>query len=265
MIHLFNRFELKYILDINTAQEIIEELSRYTHPDPHGGAEGYRVTSLYYDSPDLDFFWDKIEGLKYRRKVRIRIYPGTDIEAVSEAMVEIKQRINRTVQKRRLKLPLEEAYTLCRGEYQWNHLSPLEQAVASEINYLTAAKNLQPTCIIDYHRKAFMGTQYNPGLRITFDTDLRCRTQNLGINQDLENHHFLPLNCCIMEIKVDETVPNWVSALLTRFNCELHRVSKYCAGVALDHHIAVMPLAVTPIPNLTLMESKEPLYESTLQ
>jgi SPX domain protein involved in polyphosphate accumulation len=35
-----------------------------------------------------------------------------------------------------------------------------------------------------------------------------------------------------MEVKADERVPQWVASLLARHNCQIARVSKYCAGVA---------------------------------
>ena len=58
MIKRFNRYELKYIVRIDEVDRIIEDLRSMTEPDAHGGLEGYRVVSLYYDSPGLDFFWD---------------------------------------------------------------------------------------------------------------------------------------------------------------------------------------------------------------
>lgn len=263
MIHLFNRFELKYILDINLAYEIMAELAKFTDYDAFSGPQGYRISSLYYDSPDLDFFWDKVEGIKYRRKVRLRIYPGEDPTRVNTGMVEIKQRINRTVQKRRIKLPLDQAYQLCENQLDISEFEGIDRLVASEVSYLASAKHLQPTCIIDYHRVAFVGRKYNPDLRITFDTQLRCRTQNLRVEQRFENHHFLPANACIMEIKVDETVPNWVSALMSHFNCELNRVSKYCVGVARDKHISVFPMIISPVSLVTKYMTQELKYHES--
>src|SRR5688572_18310466 len=106
MIRRFNRFELKYILPIRKADLIMRDLENQTVRDSHDHSEGYPIASLYYDSPELDFFWDKIEGIRFRRKVRIRVYPNDGYDKVTDAMVEIKQRLNKTVQKRRLVLPL---------------------------------------------------------------------------------------------------------------------------------------------------------------
>ena len=71
MIRRFNRFELKYILPLTRCARLIDELMDQIVPDRHGGSAGYSVVSLYYDSPDLECFWSKIEGVKYRRKVRL--------------------------------------------------------------------------------------------------------------------------------------------------------------------------------------------------
>ena len=255
MIRRFNRYELKYIVRIDEVDRIIADLRSMTEPDDHGGPEGYRIVSLYYDSPGLDFFWDKVEGIKFRRKVRLRIYPGEDIEAVTEGMVEIKQRINRTVQKRRLKLPLEEAEQLCAGSLERNDLDPLDRQVASEVQYIVQAMHLMPTCITAYRRRAFVGGLYDAGLRITFDIDVSCRIHGLKVNHDAKNHLFLPPEWSIMEVKANEAVPDWVTSLLARHGCQLRRVSKYCAGLALARGLKVMPLVISPVAGMEVLRN----------
>jgi SPX domain protein involved in polyphosphate accumulation len=240
-IRRFNRYELKYILPVPRVAAILRDLAEMMQPDDHGGQLGYRITSLYYDSPNLDLYWAKIEGIKFRRKLRLRIYPGSDIEAVRVGMVEIKQRVNRTVQKKRLKLPLEQAEALCRGEAPEVELDELDWVAASEVQYMVAAMHLRPTCVISYLRRAFVGGRYDTGLRITFDTDLRSRVHALQVNLPADNHLFAPPDWCIMEVKVNDTMPDWVTSLLARHNCELRRVSKYCAGLARARSIKIVP------------------------
>ena len=256
MIRRFNRFELKYIITVKKAEEIIEDIKNLTVPDLYGAQNGYRVVSLYYDSPQLDFFWDKIEGIKFRRKLRIRIYPLNNIEDTTEGMVEIKQRLNRTVQKRRLCLPLAKAEQLCAGVLKEERMGtgildeiidPLDQQVASEIQYIVRAKHLKPTCITDYHRKAFLGNIYDYGLRITFDTDVKARVHGLKINLNTSNHVFLSPDRCIMEVKVNEAVPDWMTSLLARHECQIKRDSKYCTGLATARGIRVLPFTISPV------------------
>ncbi|HTF87820.1 MAG TPA: VTC domain-containing protein, partial [Planctomycetota bacterium] len=104
-VRTFNRYELKYLVSHATGQAFQADLAGYARPDPHSDPEhGYPVYSLYWDSKDFDFFWEKIDGQKYRRKLRLRRYAND-----GGAFIEIKQRIDRTVQKRRVRMPLEKA------------------------------------------------------------------------------------------------------------------------------------------------------------
>jgi SPX domain protein involved in polyphosphate accumulation len=244
MIRRFNRYELKYIIPVAQSTEIIADLESFTEPDPYAGTAGYRLVSLYYDSPGMDFFWAKIEGIKFRRKLRIRIYPADPIRSTTHGMVEIKQRVNRTVQKRRLKLPLDEARQLCRGHLPEGELEPIDRQVASEVQYMVNAMHLAPTCITAYRRQAFIGGLYDAGLRVTFDTDVRYRVHALEVNQDAGNHLALPPDWCIMEVKVNDAVPDWMTSLLARHGCQLTRVSKYCAGIAKGRQLDVLPLVI---------------------
>ncbi|MEU3120556.1 VTC domain-containing protein, partial [Streptomyces albidoflavus] len=101
-LHAFNRFELKYLVPVEQAAQIRDELAERMERDAHSPVGGYGVWSLYYDTPQLRFYWEKIEGLKFRRKLRIRHYGDLDgVTDASPVCVEIKQRVNRVTQKRR--------------------------------------------------------------------------------------------------------------------------------------------------------------------
>lgn len=232
MIRRFNRFELKYILPVARCARLMDELREQISPDQHGGTAGYPVVSLYYDSPDFECFWTKIEGIKYRRKVRLRIYPEGDLRQVSEGSVEIKQRINKTVQKRRIGLLLEQAEALCAGSFDLTGLDALDAQVAQEVLVLRHSLDLRPAAITSYWRRAFEGHVENAGLRVTFDTHVASRMHALRVNEAAPNRLILPEDWCIMEVKADERVPQWVASLLARHDCQIVRVSKYCAGVA---------------------------------
>jgi SPX domain protein involved in polyphosphate accumulation len=246
VIRRFNRFELKYILPVAQCAKIIDDLKQQIPPDRNGGEAGYPIVSLYYDSPDLECFWAKIEGIRFRRKVRLRIYPGDDITKVTKGSIEIKQRINKTVQKRRLELPLEQAERLCAGELSLEGLDEMDTQVAHEVTYLSKGLNLQPSAITAYWRRAYEGQEENVGVRVTFDTMVSSRIHALQVNAPAVNRLILPADYCIMEVKADDRVPEWATSLLARHDCQLNRVSKYCAGVALLRDLKVRDLALSP-------------------
>ena len=103
----FNRYEIKYGLPVGAVRAILPDLRRFLGRDAYGSEHGfYSVSALYFDTPDLDCYLNKLDGLLYRRKLRIRIYPD---RLDGPAFVEIKQRVNRTVQKRRLPMTLQDA------------------------------------------------------------------------------------------------------------------------------------------------------------
>ena len=94
-----NRYEVKYLVATERVPALIAEWSSYTRPDPHSEGEwGYPIYSVYWDTDDFRFFWEKVEGSKYRRKLRFRRYGSAP-----EVFIEIKQREDRTLQKRRRK------------------------------------------------------------------------------------------------------------------------------------------------------------------
>jgi hypothetical protein len=234
MIRRFNRFELKFVIHVRQRDALRDDLSANMRTDTHGQHDGYyRVTSLYYDTPQVSCFWSKVEGIRFRRKLRLRVY-GPHVNADSTpVMAEIKQRINRTVQKRRVCLPLQRAYALAEGEDTGPYDDRRDAAVAAEIGYLARSLHLKPACVISYFRQAWVGSDYEPGLRITFDQDLVCRGPELGLRAGLSDHLFAPPDWLIMEVKVNEAVPLWVTRLLARHGCHLRRISKYCEGLAL--------------------------------
>ncbi len=113
----FNRYELKYLIHASQVKGITDDLLRQMAPDRHGDASGsYIITSMYYDSAELHMLRSKLIGSNFRRKLRVRVYGETPNDPAGMAMVEIKQRLSRTTQKRRVMLPLREALSLCNGQ-----------------------------------------------------------------------------------------------------------------------------------------------------
>ncbi|WP_416978839.1 polyphosphate polymerase domain-containing protein [Streptomyces sp. T028] len=231
-LHAFNRFELKYLVPVEQAAEIRDELAERMDRDLHSPVGGYGVWSLYYDTPQLRFYWEKIEGLKFRRKLRIRHYGDLDgVTDESPVCVEIKQRVNRVTQKRRITLPYQVARRLCDGKEMVKH-SPGESAFIQEVLELIVRLNLQPTAITGYQREALVGRDADTGLRVTFDRRVRGRDRDFhfGIPTP-ENRFTIPAHLSVMEIKVNERTPHWITDLAARRNLNLVRISKYVQSV----------------------------------
>jgi SPX domain protein involved in polyphosphate accumulation len=234
------RFELKYLIRHEQQQAIVDELHAFAEPDRYGDAQGsYAITSLYYDSPDHKAYWDKIEGQRFRRKVRVRTYGEDRVTPETAVFVEIKQRRNKTLQKKRVRLPYAAAVALDEYDRIASEMKAEDRRVLEEVAYLARTLRLQPACVVRYQRLAFNGTDANPDLRITFDTTLQARTHDLSLLSTgfADDTFFLSPNWAVMEVKVNRTAPYWLSKILRTHGATAHRFSKYCVG--LEHCLAL--------------------------
>lgn len=231
-IRRFNRFELKYMVTIREAEAIKKALGAYLVPDNHGDSTGaYMLSSLYYDGPDYRFYWEKVDGIRFRRKLRIRFYEtGAPLTEESMVFVEIKQRLNRVTQKRRILMRYGDALHLCEQREIPVH-DAQDDAVVNEVRGMGLQYDLRPASIIAYSRQALVGSDYDMGLRVTFDKDLRYRTYNLQLDDPEAGQFLFPPDWVVMEIKVNERIPYWLTELVAAYNLNLVRVSKYCRSI----------------------------------
>jgi hypothetical protein len=231
-IRKFNRFELKYILTLQQAENFKGALRAYMRPDEHGNDNGrYALTSLYYDSPDLRCYWEKEYGIRFRRKLRLRRYEtGETLTEETPIFLEIKQRVDRVTQKRRAVLSYGEALRLCNDRQMPQH-APEDKAVIEEIYVFLWQYNLRPASIVCYNRQAFVGSAYDLGVRTTFDTALTFQAHPLHLHEVTQCLPMQPANRVVMEIKVNERIPSWLTGLIADHNLRLERVSKYCRSI----------------------------------
>ncbi len=188
----------------------------------HGDDNGnYALSSLYYDTADYRFYWEKKDGIKFRRKLRIRYYESREVlKSDSEVFLEIKQRLDRVIQKRRAILPYKDALDLCNNRTIPEHGSRAA-GVVEEAYCLIQQYDLRPMCITSYLRQAFVGSEYDAGLRITFDTDIRYKTEDLCLHSPKAGAFMISPELSIMEIKVNESIPYWLTELVANFNFSL--------------------------------------------
>lgn len=208
-----------------------EELNAHMDSDVNSPIGGYPVTSLYYDTQSLRFYWEKIEGLKFRRKLRIRLY-GRPSDAVDETpvYVEIKQRVNRVTQKRRIQVPYGVARQLCDTRSDID-VDTSAQPFVNEVSTLVGNLDLRPSVTTAYLREAFVGVDADLGLRVTIDHKIHGRDRDFHFASESENRFIIPPHLCIVEIKANERVPYWVTDMAARRDMSVVRISKYCQSV----------------------------------
>lgn len=228
----FSRYELKYLVPVEQLPALREAFLTRLEPDAYSPTGEYGLWSLYYDTPGLRAYWEKIDGERFRRKVRIRCYGDEHpVGDGDDVWVEIKQRVDRTTQKRRLRLPYGEARRLCRGELP-DDVLPASQAFAEEVAGLSSGLSLRPIAMVGYRREAYVGTDYDRGVRVTFDKRVRGRDRDLRFGQSTEANRFaVDPSMAVLEIKVDVQVPRWITGVVATHGLTVSRLSKYCRTV----------------------------------
>ena len=240
-IHRFNRFELKYLISLQQAAQFKAALQAYLIPDKHGSNNGrYTLSSMYYDSPDLRCYRENEHGLKFRRKLRIRRYETDEVFTdESPVFLEIKQRYDRVTLKRRTIMPYHQALRLCNDRQMPDHRTD-DQALVEEVYGFLWQYNLRPASIVRYDRQAFTGTQHDSGMRVTFDTSLSFQAHQLHLHEQSSGWPMLPANSVVLEIKVNERIPLWLTNLIAAHNLQRVGLSKYCRSIEASQRMPAM-------------------------
>lgn len=160
------RTEKKYSISLEAGRQLSGRLSRVLRQDGNGGRDGYQVRSLYFDSIYDDDYFDKINGLECRKKIRLRIYtPDQDW-----AKLEVKQKQGAVQVKKSLTVSREMASQLITGNY--SVLLELGDGFPKQLYQTLECGLYRAKCIVEYRRNAFVGCANNT--RITVDAELKA-------------------------------------------------------------------------------------------
>ncbi|WP_054950057.1 polyphosphate polymerase domain-containing protein [Numidum massiliense] len=231
-IEIFRRREQKYLLTREQYAQLVHHMSPFMRPDQHGKEGCYTVTSLYFDSWDQTIYFETKNKLKFRQKLRLRVYDDADI--FSDAFFEVKQKHKSVVNKRRIVLPLKEAYHyLTNGTNSaFENYHPSNPQGLREIHHFKQLYELEPEMVVSYNRHA-LHCKDDPDLRVTFDSNLRCRREDLRVDHGPYGDNFVDPNVIILEVKVSHSVPLWLTRMLQNLNCEQKSISKFCTSMEL--------------------------------
>ncbi len=222
------RREQKYELSLAEMYSMTARLSKILTGDKHNYQGGYMVRSLYFDTVNDDDFYDKLDGLEIRRKIRLRIY---DTKA-STAKLELKEKTGNNQRKRSLTLNRDEAMQVVSGNY--DVLLDKKDDFADELYCRMKQYAYRPKCIVQYFRTAY--AEKVNDTRITFDRDLRANVADLNVfSEDLRLYPVgLTLNCT-MEVKFNNFLLSYVKDAVSLADKAQLSASKY--GMARNHLI----------------------------
>lgn len=216
------RHELKCTIDESTYQALRRQLRCIMQPDSHVGATGtYTIRSIYFENYRDEALREKLDGVQFREKFRIRWYQDDR----SYITLEKKCKYNDLCQKLDASLTQDEFARILRGDCSWmlTHPSPLVRELYCKMHTL----QLRPRVLVSYIREPYV---YAPGnVRVTFDSGIR--TSLFTPKLDAAN---IPDICAtdlpgarILEIKYDAFLPQILSDVLRGHDLRLQAFSKY--------------------------------------
>lgn len=229
------RIEYKYLVPNALLPRLRSEILPHVVPDlpPGDGASSeYTVRSVYFDTPRLDCYEEKADGLKMRNKFRVRGY-GRGVAKSSVVFLEIKRKCEAFIQKHRAPLAPEDLAAFFSTRDIDRYIAGAsgrtrEKEDALRFLYHYGRHGLRPTVLVVYDREAFKG-RFDASLRLTFDKNV-CGTPFPaleGLFDDAGLRAALP-GFFILEVKFFRyALPQWVRSLIERHELPRLALSKY--------------------------------------
>ena len=217
---VFRRYEKKYLV----TQEQYDRLAAVFAPRMERDRfSESTISNIYYDTPDFRLIRRSLDRPVYKEKLRLRTYrtPHADTEAV----VEIKKKYDHVVYKRRIGMNYQQAV-----DYLDGAPAPEESQISREIDWFCRFyEGLQPAMCIFYDRLAVFDRE-QPDLRVTFDSGIRWRTDDLDLARGTRGRLLLDPSMCLMEIKIPGAAPVWLARALSDAGVFPSHFSKYGAA-----------------------------------
>ena len=214
---VMKRYEMKYILTPEQTQYFKESVLDHMKIDQFGLTS---IASLYYDTPDYRLIRTSLEKPPFKEKIRLRSYGlATDSSPV---FLELKRKAYGIVYKRRVSstIPLVKKFFDCEGDICAG--GQINREITTFRDYY---QTLVPACLVIYDRIAYF--QPDGDLRLTIDHNPRYRYDDLNLKTSMEGISLLQEGYTILEVKVQQAVPLWLSAILTKGHIYKNSFSKY--------------------------------------
>ena len=145
------RHEFKYLISTADAQLLKRRLPHIMERDPHAGAAGqYTIRSLYFDDLANTAFYDKVDGVNYRAKYRIRFY-NYDL---SHIKLEKKEKLGQLTRKTAQTITKQDARSLESGLL--TDCTDTAGGLTEELRLQIATQGLRPRVVVDYDRTPFI-------------------------------------------------------------------------------------------------------------
>lgn len=215
------RHELKFLITDVQLEQLNARIEHLCRPDKNQkDADGYTITSLYFDTPYDRLLQESLDGVDRRHKYRLRCYDRDP----SLVKLERKSKFHGMTAKLAVTATQKEWLLLRQGDcprLQPDHVQEKQELLCQMQMY-----GLLPKTIVEYHRKAFVYPLGN--VRITFDRNI-CASRDVNAFGS-STYHTVPLlgaGVHILEVKYDNLLPGFIRDALQTECLQRTSYSKY--------------------------------------
>lgn len=218
------RHEIKFIISKQMSLILKQRLALAMDVDKNSVNldNTYFIRSLYFDDINSTAYYEKIDGVLYRKKYRIRIYNNDS----SFIRLERKWKHNNMTSKDQLKISKENCINLLINQFDNIDKELLNNSLMKE--FITDIKvfGLKPSVIVDYKRLAY--TYPISEVRITFDERIKSGLYNCNLfNMNRITYDVIDNNEVVLEVKFNEVLPEHISIILQTIPMYRQAVSKF--------------------------------------
>lgn len=215
------RHELKFKISNSAAEVLKQKLSLILGKDKNAYYEdgSYLIKSLYFDDRDSSSYYEKMDGVLYRKKYRIRMYNDVD----TFIRLEKKMKHNNYTAKEQM-LISKDIYS----KILYGKIDEIENPDGLLLEFITNYKNkgLVPSVIVEYHRTAF--TYPISDVRITFDSNIQSSLYNYDLfNTSYPRYIVDEPGKQVLEVKFNEILPLHIANILNDIPACREAVSKF--------------------------------------
>ena len=215
------RHELKFKISNSAAEVLKQKLSLILGKDKNAYYEdgSYLIKSLYFDDRDSSSYYEKMDGVLYRKKYRIRMYNDVD----TFIRLEKKMKHNNFTAKEQMLISKDIYSKILNGK-----IDEIENPDGLLLEFITNYKNkgLVPSVIVEYHRTAF--TYPISDVRITFDSNIQSSLYNYDLfNTSYPRYIVDEPGKQVLEVKFNEILPLHIANILNDIPVCREAVSKF--------------------------------------
>lgn len=216
------RHEIKYIISKSSAEILKQKLKTIMEVDKNSYNKDntYLIRSLYFDDPQSTAYYEKLNGVEFRKKYRIRIYNKQD----DFIRLECKYKHNNMTSKESVLISKDICSKIINGSI--DDIDITKDNILKRFIIDMKTKKLAPSVIVDYKRLAY--TYPVSEVRVTFDSQIKSGIYNYDLfDEDTSYTSVIDDDYLVLEVKYNEILSETLAIILSTISLNREAYSKF--------------------------------------